>query len=337
MDVGCPISIADVRPESTAPTRPNENALFDSDDLGATEDFLVRNYTKMSIGGEGERSHTRITRKWLGDISFDEVAFSYDMSYDADPLGRVCLCRVHDGRIEENFIGEPQDVFAPGDVTLLSPPELPYSGKVCAATYDLTLFDAQLLNRVAAPAPGRSEESVRLLGHRPVSPQAGRQLTAAIDFVRAAVQAEDVETTPLVAATTATFLASMVVSTLPTNATLEADAAERADARPALLRKAVAFIDAYAHTDIALTDIAAAVYVTPRTLQYTFRRYLDMTPMEYLRRVRLDHAHEHLRRADPATTTVSMVAAQWGFAHTGRFSALYKRTYGRAPSATLRG
>jgi transcriptional regulator GlxA family with amidase domain len=98
----------------------------------------------------------------------------------------------------------------------------------------------------------------------------------------------------------------------------------------------MAFVDAHAHTDIALTDIAAAVYVTPRTLQYTFRRYLDMSPMEYLRRVRLDHAHEHLRKADPATTTVGMIAAQWGFAHTGRFSGLYRRTYGRTPSATLR-
>ena len=314
----------------------NTHVYFDSDDLGVTEEFLVENYTKMSIGGEGEQSHTRITRKWLGDISFDELEFSYDMSFDADPLGQVCLCRVHDGHIEDTVPGSSPDSFGPGDLALIAPPELPFSGKVCASTYDLTMFDADLLNRVATPASGRPEESVRLLGHRPVSPRAGRQLSAAIDFTRAALHADAPETSALVAATTASFLASMVVATLPTNATLDPDARDRADARPALLRKAIAFIDANAHTDIMLTDVAAAVYVTPRTLQYTFRRYLDMSPMEYLRRVRLDHAHEHLRRADPATTTVGMVATQWGFAHTGRFSALYRRTYGRTPSATLR-
>ena len=314
----------------------NDDVYFDSDDLGATEEFLVENYTKMTIGGEGERPHTRITRKWLGDISFDELEFSYDMSFDADPLGQVCLCRVHGGHIEDTVLGESPDSFSPGDVALIAPPELPYSGKVYASTYDLTMFDADLLNRVATPESGRPEDSVRLLGQRPVSPRAARQLSAAIDFTRAAVHADAPETSTLVAATTASFLASMVVATLPTNATLDPDARERADARPALLRKATAFIDANAHTDIMLTDIAAAVYVTPRTLQYTFRRYLDMSPMEYLRRVRLDHAHQQLRKADPATTTVGMVATQWGFAHTGRFSALYRRTYGRTPSATLR-
>ncbi len=33
------------------------------------------------------------------------------------------------------------------------------------------------------------------------------------------------------------------------------------------------------------------------------------------------HARRQLLAADPATTTVQAVAARWGFAHTGRFSA----------------
>jgi transcriptional regulator GlxA family with amidase domain len=58
--------------------------------------------------------------------------------------------------------------------------------------------------------------------------------------------------------------------------------------------------------------------------------------MEYLRTVRMERAHRQLVDADPTTTTVQTVAAQWGFAHTGRFSALYRRSYGRNPSDTLR-
>ena len=79
---------------------------LDSTNLGETEEFLVRAYTTMRISGDGERSHTRIRRRWLGPVSFDQLSFTYDMSYDANPLEKILLCRVHSGRIEENFIGD---------------------------------------------------------------------------------------------------------------------------------------------------------------------------------------------------------------------------------------
>lgn len=312
----------------------SSDVVFHSDDLGATEEFLVRNYAKMSIEGRGERSSARISRKWFGEINYDEVEFAYDMSYDAEPLGRVCLCRVVEGHIEDRIFGEAEDVLRPGDVALISPPHLPYSGRVRAARYDLTMFDPDLLGRVATPASGRPDEPIRLLGHRPVSPQAARQLNAAIEFVKETVTNSQ-KTPPLVASTAATFLASVVVSTLPTNAVMDPDAAVRT-AKPVVLRKAIAYIEAHAQEEMALGDIAAAVHVTPRTLQYMFRRHLDASPMEYLRRVRMDHAHRDLVRADPTTTTVNAVAQRWGFIHPGRFSALYRQTYGRTPSATLR-
>lgn len=313
-----------------------EDLDFVSEDLGATEDFLVRSYTKMAIEGDGEQRSTRIARRWLGAISFDELEFSYHMSYDADPLGRICLCRVHSGRIEEDFIGQPQDVFAPGDVTLYSPPELPYSGRICQASYDLTMFGTALLDRVATPQSGSAGESVRLLHHRPVSAEAQRQLNAAIDHVRTMVQTEHARSSPLVASTTASLLAAVVVSTFPTNAALEPDGTDRSDAKPTLLRRAISFIEASAHSDISLIDIARAAGVTPRAVQYAFRQHMDMSPMDYLRRVRMDHAHRQLLNADPATTSVHAVAAQWGFAHPGRFSAAYRKAYGRNPSEALK-
>ena len=61
-----------------------------------------------------------------------------------------------------------------------------------------------------------------------------------------------------------------------------------------------------------------------------------LRPHRALRRVRLDHAHHELVDADPTETTVQQVAARWGFAHTGRFAAMYRQTYGCIPSDTLR-
>ena len=71
-------------------------------------------------------------------------------------------------------------------------------------------------------------------------------------------------------------------------------------------------------------------------VQYTFRRHLGVTPVEYLRRVRLDRAHRDLQAADPAVDTVTAIAGRWGFTHAGRFSTAYKREFGTASSETLR-
>jgi transcriptional regulator GlxA family with amidase domain len=103
-----------------------------------------------------------------------------------------------------------------------------------------------------------------------------------------------------------------------------------------LLARATAYIHDNAHRDITLSDIAQAVKVTPRSVQYTFRRHLGTTPLEYLRRVRLDHAHRELMTADPAVDTVTAIAGRWGFSHPGRFSGVYKQVFGRPPSRTLR-
>jgi transcriptional regulator GlxA family with amidase domain len=67
-----------------------------------------------------------------------------------------------------------------------------------------------------------------------------------------------------------------------------------------------------------------------------YRRHLGVTPLEYLRRVRLDLAHRDLQDADPAVDTVNSIAGRWGFSHAGRFSVAYRRVFGTQPSATLR-
>jgi transcriptional regulator GlxA family with amidase domain len=112
--------------------------------------------------------------------------------------------------------------------------------------------------------------------------------------------------------------------------------AETPAPQPQTLRRAIAFIHDNAHRDIALTDIAAVIGVTPRSVQYTFRPHLGTTPLEYLRRVRLHSAHRDLQAADPAVDTVMEIAGRWRFGHPGRFSMAYKEAFGAPPSLTLR-
>ena len=315
-----------------------DTGVFDSEDLDATEEFLGRAYAKLRLQTDDEyRTRLRLERKRAGSVSIDEIEYTYSVGYEVNPLERVCICRMHSGVLEQDFIGEPSDTFTAGDVTLLTPPELPYSGRLSHAHYDLTMFDPALLDRVASTGPSRRVQPVRLLGHRPVSAAAGRQLGAFIGYLRDHVlTSAEARTSELVAATAAQHLASSVLAALPNTATIEPTPVDRRDSNQPLLRRAIAFIDENAHRDIALSDIAEAIYVTPRAVQYMFRRHLDTTPMQYLRTARLHRAHSELVAGHVSTTTVSSVALRWGFAHTGRFAVTYRQTFGCSPHQTLR-
>ena len=103
------------------------------------------------------------------------------------------------------------------------------------------------------------------------------------------------------------------------------------------MRLAVTYIETHAGEDLCLLDIARAALITPRALQYAFRRNLDITPLGYLRRVRLDRAHIDLLNADPTGgDTVASIAMRWYFLHQGNFAAAYRDAYGTTPRQTLR-
>ncbi|TVT25915.1 AraC family transcriptional regulator [Amycolatopsis acidiphila] len=103
------------------------------------------------------------------------------------------------------------------------------------------------------------------------------------------------------------------------------------------VRDAREYIESHAADAISVSDVARAAGVSVRTLQECFKRHVGMTPMTYLRDVRLDRVHGALRSADPRTAvTVTEVALSWGFGHLPRFAAAYRRRFGQLPSETLR-
>ena len=103
--------------------------------------------------------------------------------------------------------------------------------------------------------------------------------------------------------------------------------------RPRSVKRAVDAIHASPEQAFTAASLAELAGVCTRTLQAGFRLHLGVSPMEYLRQVRLARAHDDLTSA--AVSTVSEVAYRWGFNHLGRFAAQYRRKYGRPPSATI--
>ncbi|MGV9817507.1 AraC family transcriptional regulator [Nocardia xishanensis] len=311
--------------------------VFDSEDLDATEAMLNAAYTKMRIGSSHERTRAKVARDVLGTISVDQLELGFDMAYRADPLGRVCLCEMESGAIEETFADGSTDTFVSGDLALIAPPDEPYSGVVRDARYRLTMFDPKLLTQVAAAIPGRGAEPVRLTHHRPVSDTSVAQLRQVIRWLQQHVlDVPEARESPLIAASAGQCLAAGVLQAFPNNASADPTVVDRRDAHPDTLRRAIAYIEAHANEPITVADIAAGAYVSIRAVQLAFRRHLDSTPMSYLRKVRLAAAHEQLRATGPGSgQTVTSVAADWGFAHPGRFASAYREAYGVSPQTTL--
>jgi hypothetical protein len=138
------------------------------------------------------------------------------------------------------------------------------------------------LLRVAEETTGLDRSQVRFTGLLPLTPAAERQWLVTADYIQRGIYTLALGQ-PLILAAVEQVVAANVLTTFPNTAMTIEPRAPRDAASAAAVRRATAFIDANASFPIALSDIAAAAGVTPRTLRYAFRRHRDTTPFTYLR------------------------------------------------------
>lgn len=93
-----------------------------------------------------------------------------------------------------------------------------------------------------------------------------------------------------------------------------------------------------AHRDQVITvpELCERLHVSRRTLQYCFEDVLGISPIQYLRIIRLNGARRHLREDLSGSRTVRDIAADWGFWHFSQFSSDYRKLFGQTPSESLR-
>lgn len=106
-------------------------------------------------------------------------------------------------------------------------------------------------------------------------------------------------------------------------------------AAPRQVKRAVDYMEHHwdkALTIGTLTDVTDA---SPRSLFHLFRKSYGVSPMVYLRRVRLQHAREMLCRGD-SETSVTTVGFACGFSNLGHFASKYYAAFGEKPSETLK-
>ncbi|MGE2688545.1 AraC family transcriptional regulator [Mycolicibacterium pulveris] len=276
------------------------------------------------------------SRTAVGPFVIDEIVAPGHLAAAPDPINKVVVVWPTAGRVEVECDGLTCEA-APGDIAVTSQPDQPHRVTSLDLAATAVLLDPAVVAGVATGLPSsHAPLPVRFFSFAPVDPAAAQSWKNTVDYVRHNILADDCLATPLVVGQAGRLLAAVTLSTFPNSAVSQASLHDRTDHKPVLLRRAMEFMEANATRDIALADVAQAVHVTPRAVQYMFRRHLETTPLQYLRRLRLHYARQELLAGDRLDDTVTEVAARWGFAHTGRFAVLYRQTYGESPHLTLR-
>lgn len=285
----------------------------------------------------------------------DTEPAGFHLEYDGVATNRFTVERVrHASAVESLFApAESLVVIHPlaGELRLTSRRDELSAGPgdvlLCDAATDLRIasprldvevvrFDPVAVARVVAELTGFDAPTLPVDLCRAVSPARAAHWRATVAHLRRDVLTnEEVMAGRLTRTALFRNLVAVLVESFPNPAVGRSDDVGGRVAPPTL-RRAIRYIEDHATDDIGLADIAAAAGLGARGLQLAFRRHEDTTPLEYLRRVRLDRAHHDLRAGTPGNTTVGGIADRWGFPHHGNFSALYLRTYGCSPSMTLR-
>tara|TARA_R110002050_G_scaffold57423_5_gene129210 strand:+ start:127886 stop:128887 length:1002 start_codon:yes stop_codon:yes gene_type:complete len=86
---------------------------------------------------------------------------------------------------------------------------------------------------------------------------------------------------------------------------------------------------------ITIGDICKTLNISRRTLNHAFQQVLGITPVAYMRNIRLHKIRAELQYRSEQINNIACVASHWGFWHMSLFSRYYRELFGECPSETL--
>jgi AraC-like DNA-binding protein len=313
------------------------------DELATTDPGVAHGWLEASYPGyrpEESNSHRDFSfdsrRLRVGSASLARLRYSLSADNNVELTDVLIVVQPDDGGMRVS-LGRHEDAVGPNSPVLL-PPHQVVSVLWGDTVADCVGVQTAELERIAVESTGLEGTALRFTGLRPMSPALGRRWSEAVRrVVDVLVAHPDVGAAPLVATALTQRLARAVLETFPSTTLVSHRRLPPDHATPAVVRRAIEYIEANAHREMTLTQIADAAGIGARGLQAAFVRHRDTTPTAWAERVRMAGAHQDLVDADlGGSDSVPTIAARWGFADPRRFAAAYRETYGGLPEETLR-
>lgn len=303
-------------------------------DPEAAHENIRQSYLDFRVARVSDPEQFEYRTRWAqgGPLRLHQSDYRNKLEAESEPVAHLGVVTSTGGRsIVDNG---RQEVYSQAGESYLCIPGLPLSMRSDHPAGMIPLVAYADVVDAAAETTGVDPATFCFLGMAPVNAALGAYWSRVIALAEG--QLAGATYYPLVAAEVYRMLVHAVVQVFPNTTTTGYAPAGPGQVTSVVVRRAAEFIEANADRALTLSDIAAAAGVGPRGLQHAFKRQQDVTPMGYLRQVRLSRAHDELRQADPGSgATVAGVAARYGFGHPGRFSQAYAQVYGRLPRETL--
>lgn len=319
----------------------HNHELLSSADIDEVREFVKNSYShhEFALNGKGEVLGARFAAAQCGDINLVHVTFGdVDIGVKSPEENRDGLlfyvvtggdCRLRHGAKEmEVSAGEGffRDMAAPVDARQkdLGTFMIPLSKeKLKAHARSLIGEEAGLLElnfdpEVDFTTPGGS-----------VVLSTVHYLAEALDGPLRALN------NPIVNAQLEDLLLTQILTLLPNSYQDVLNGRPMTTVVPYNVKCARDYIHAHADQKVGFADIVAAAGCSYRSVQRGFMDAYGMSPMAYLRAVRLKRIRA-LLLAGQSGSAISEIANKWGFAHAGRFSQAYSREFGELPSETVR-
>jgi AraC-like DNA-binding protein len=265
----------------------------------------------------------------LGGVNLVRYDLAAEVRSTAEPQDQILVCRV-DGR--DARVWSDREDLDPSRPWISDGPRV-HAHWEQGARVTALVFERDTLTRLARRISGDDRIAVSLDDLSPRTAHAAGAWDRMFAYLeQSAGVLDDAGDDELLRSELARHAAATTLAAFATTSRVARHRPAQSAPAPATVRRALDFIAENAHRPITVDDVAAAVHISTRGLQYAFRRALDTTPAESLRQARLDGAHRDLRSGVPSS--VAAVARRWGFSHPSRFAAAYRGAYGVLPSVT---
>ncbi len=312
-----------------------ERQLFASRDLLQTRSLVgeIMKPHDLHVHGSAQQVNARMHHMAFGGVSLNRLKYGADVDIEPGPLDDFYLIQMP---LTGNALitSGNQRIASDADLaSVLSPTDSTIMRWSADCDQLMVRIDRMLVDRAIGALSGRMEpETVRFaLGFR------WRECVPWRCLVQYLSECANAPCDPLQYSLMVTHIEQLVVSTLVSTQPhdMRAPTTARCTAvLPRHVKRVQEYLRANAGEPVTADQMALLAGVSLRSLYAGFKEYCGVSPMQYLRSLRLDGARSTL--LNEPECNIASVAMRWGFGHLGRFSSEYKQRFGETPSQSLR-
>jgi AraC-like DNA-binding protein len=313
-----------------------ERQLFASRDLAQTRSMVgqVMKPHDLHVHGASQQVNARMHHMAFGGVSLNRLKYGADVDIEPGPLEDFYLIQMPLAGHASIISGAQQVDSDPDVAVVISPADATVMRWSPECDQLMVRIDRLLVERAIGALSGRLDpEAVRFqLGFRWRDCAPWRCLVQYLSDC--ASQPFDALQYRLMVA----HIEQLVVSTL-----IGAQPHDMRDVKPARctavlprhVKRVQDFLRENIGEPVTADQMALVAGVSLRSLYAGFKDHCGVSPMHYLRTLRLEAARQTLL-SEP-DINIASVAMRWGFGHLGRFSMEYKDHFGESPSQSMRG